>query len=716
MSLFFLHGGIALAGLAAATLPVIIHLLLKQRPKPVIFPALQLIRKRHTSTVRRLRLQHLLLLALRIALILFLALALARPTLKSKLFGMEPHAPVAAAFVFDNSLSMGYVQRGKTRLEEAKELAVRAMNRLPENSQITLLESGNAVPSVSLDVPAAIGRLKTIELSPISRPLNQAALLACRSLAKATQERREIYFFTDLTTSSWTLSDAAQQELDQATQLLETGVRMYVINVGVDKPENISLGEVQLSQQVLPANSELTLTVTTANAGPQADRALKMIVDGEVRDTKPISLPAGQATELTFKLIAPAEGFHQGRLEINAADPLAFDDQRFFSFEVRPPVQVLAVADEKLDALNWTNALAPAVLQAQRRARYQVKTITERELAGENLSSYAVVALFNVAAPTPDTWNRLGTFVQAGGGLFVALGDRVAPVAYNADLAQTILPGKVADLPTKLKAETHLAPDKFTHSVLAKFREFGSTDMPTHPILAYWKLKPAAKGASVIIPYTNGDPALVERTFGEGKRGRSMLLTSPARYQPGDTWTEFPLSWSFVVLADQVTRYMAGIMETKLNFAAGSPVAIDLDPGAGYTLFAITDPAKQVDRVSVEPRETMLTVPSVRRLGHYQVESSAEPGKQFRRGFSVNEPPEESVLTTIDVEKLKTVIGKDRFAIARDPDALESVVDEARVGRELFSWIMLLVITLVCIEGYVANRFYRRPTLQPQMA
>ncbi|NNJ26465.1 BatA domain-containing protein [Alienimonas chondri] len=75
-----LHPGLlALLGLAAV--PVILHFLLKPKPKKFPFPALRLIRDRKKSNSRRLKLRHLWLLLLRIAAIVLLVLAVVRPSL-----------------------------------------------------------------------------------------------------------------------------------------------------------------------------------------------------------------------------------------------------------------------------------------------------------------------------------------------------------------------------------------------------------------------------------------------------------------------------------------------------------------------------------------------------------------------------------------------------------------------------------------------------------
>src|SRR5579864_7307516 len=68
-----------LFGLLLVTIPVILHLLMRAKPKKLIFPALRLIQNRKRTNTRRMRLRHFWLLLLRMAVIALLAFAVARP-------------------------------------------------------------------------------------------------------------------------------------------------------------------------------------------------------------------------------------------------------------------------------------------------------------------------------------------------------------------------------------------------------------------------------------------------------------------------------------------------------------------------------------------------------------------------------------------------------------------------------------------------------------
>jgi len=68
-----------LFGLGVVLVPVVLHLLMKAKPKQIDFPALRLIQKRRQTNARRMRLRHLWLLLLRMAVLAALVFALTRP-------------------------------------------------------------------------------------------------------------------------------------------------------------------------------------------------------------------------------------------------------------------------------------------------------------------------------------------------------------------------------------------------------------------------------------------------------------------------------------------------------------------------------------------------------------------------------------------------------------------------------------------------------------
>lgn len=80
---------VLLFGAGLAVIPVILHLLMRNKPKRLRFPALRLLQLRKKTNSRRMRLRHLWLLLLRILIILLIVLALARPTLPAANYALS---------------------------------------------------------------------------------------------------------------------------------------------------------------------------------------------------------------------------------------------------------------------------------------------------------------------------------------------------------------------------------------------------------------------------------------------------------------------------------------------------------------------------------------------------------------------------------------------------------------------------------------------------
>ena len=137
---------ILLGGLALIGIPVLIHLIMRQKPRVLPFPAFRFLVQRHRANLRKLRLRHLLLLCLRMLILAAICLALARPRVLSDGLGLGGDRPLAAVLLFDTSYSMEYaITGGQSRLDEAKKRGVELVDDLPEGSRVAILDTAENV-------------------------------------------------------------------------------------------------------------------------------------------------------------------------------------------------------------------------------------------------------------------------------------------------------------------------------------------------------------------------------------------------------------------------------------------------------------------------------------------------------------------------------------------------------------------------------------------
>src|SRR5690242_2504841 len=113
-----------LAGLGAASIPIILHLLNKRKFREERWAAMRFLLAAIRKNQRRIRLEQWLLLAVRTLLVVCVVMAMAKPFLE-RFIPILPGQRTHRVLVLDGSLSMGTKSGESTRFEQAKDLAAR---------------------------------------------------------------------------------------------------------------------------------------------------------------------------------------------------------------------------------------------------------------------------------------------------------------------------------------------------------------------------------------------------------------------------------------------------------------------------------------------------------------------------------------------------------------------------------------------------------------
>src|ERR671935_2626852 len=100
-----------LGALAALAIPVLIHLIQREKKRVVEFPSLMFLRRIPYQSVRRRRIRHWPLLLLRLAAIALVVLAFARPFVRRTATPATATGAREVAILIDRSYSMEYGDR-----------------------------------------------------------------------------------------------------------------------------------------------------------------------------------------------------------------------------------------------------------------------------------------------------------------------------------------------------------------------------------------------------------------------------------------------------------------------------------------------------------------------------------------------------------------------------------------------------------------------------
>ena len=202
MSVFFLYP-LFLFGLAAASLPILIHLLNRRRLKRIKFPAVRFILLSQKRISRSYRLRHWLLLALRTLAVVFLAFLLANPIFQTGAGLFAGGGPVTLVVLLDNSLSMRWSGDGDG-FKQAKEAARLLISALNDGDRAALVPTNitNDVVRLKSQKDVLLKDLDAIEIADGTANL-PSALGKAYELLNQPAGQKEIRLITDMALTGW---------------------------------------------------------------------------------------------------------------------------------------------------------------------------------------------------------------------------------------------------------------------------------------------------------------------------------------------------------------------------------------------------------------------------------------------------------------------------------------------------------------------------------
>ncbi|CAN5354289.1 hypothetical protein BH11PLA2_BH11PLA2_19750 [soil metagenome] len=736
---------ILIATAALVGVPILLHLLMKQEPKRLPFPAMRFLQAKKRTNQRKLKLRHYLLMAMRMLLIALFGLAIFQPILPSTglNFGLAlgGEQPVACVIILDTSPSMGYVANGVSRFDEAKRRALELIDDLPANSKVAVLDPAD--PGSTWEQSAADARRKIEAIKEphgAAVPVTTALSTAYQLLRTVDQESEQaeamprlVAIFSDRTTACW---DAVRME--DLTRIRDAvpapAVAHLFADIGVDQPSDVAIASLDVKPQIVPQNQNVVLNATLSSTGAAVEATLKCKVipagtnaPSVPEQTKLVAIPANgsQGVSITLPGSTLRPGLYQVEIKFDTTDNLAYDNIRFLTFKVAEARKILTISDDLDEATFWK--LGHDVV-----GEFDCDLVRPADV--NDLSKYEVVCVLNVTDPTA-LWPKLLAYAEAGGKVILLPGGErnVAPGAWkpgNSEAASRLLPAGLKavfdtdTLPTQKNGLTWvLNEDALRHPMLSPMKDWklkGNVDVIVRPRKAwkFWELEPVPE-ATTVVKYDNGDdpalrkPAIVERVIGS-KGGKVLMLTTRVDTPTKDLtqrWNDYgDLDNSWVtVLPNLLVKYLAGnTADVVLNFTTGQALPLPV-PRGGVTKLQIQGPgvtARDAEiTLDAKQAEYRLSPQRTSVAGSFLVFTS---DKAWMDGFSLNPPAEECSLSKVPVEGIETLLGKgsvvpvDRKLNLRDVLKLKS--DQP---LDLFPWLLIAVLLLMTLEGLIANRFYR---------
>lgn len=637
----FFANPLLLLGLFAVLVPLGIHVFSRRRYDEVDWGAMQFLRLAPKAR-RRVFVDQWLLLALRTAALALLAAALAGPSVRSSFFDrFDANAPRTTVILIDTSGSVG-------DLAPSREWAARVIDQMRPGDRVAVFAvKGDVVPLLASPVSDRDAAKASLEL--LTSPRGSADWPAAIEAALRAADG-EVLVLTDGQRFGWADENTVAR-WDSLTRK-HTLPRIWVVNVAPDRAAP-AITALTAARSVVPVGSEARFT------GTARVPAVRVVVNGKSSGDVAVR-PAGQFA-FTRKL----------PLGSHLVSVTADGTTREVAVDVVPPHTVLIVGDDAIGrALSPANDPTPA---------FAVRAIPEGRFAPAELTpTTRVLILSNVGKLTAEQDATVASFAEAGGGVFVILGDRTDAAAWNRT-SKKWMPAAIRD---QVMGDAKVQPSD--HPALRLFRDTAAR------FPRYWRLTPDAEP---MLTLTNDAPLLVEKAFG---RGRVVASAAPFDASWESNLVRLP---DFVPLVHELAHYLAGGWLSNANLAPGEPIVFrprDGEPPGSVTV----TPPDGVPR-TLPTKTWPATFEATRDPGPYRVTTAANQV----RNYVVRSDPREFDLTPATAEE--------RSRVARILGSLEEVTTPedfvARSGRaprtvDFGDSLLVLVLVLFAAELWHARR------------
>jgi hypothetical protein len=439
----FLAGAFAIAGVAVAAGPVLIHLLNRRRYRTVHWAAMDFLREASRRSRRYLRLRDLLLLLVRTACLLLFGLAMARPYLADSQAAATIGQPVHAVIVVDNSLSMGYQRLEGSVLDEARRHVRQFIERLPPGSQISVLPTcgGGFSWDAYRTREDALEALEAIAVVDCQASAAQALDMAREACQRTpTPAAKRLVLIGDQQAINWPSTPIAE--------LLGPDADLQIVQVAPEHPDNAWVADLRVEDGVADVESAATLVATVHYQGsaPRKDVQVTLAIDGVPVASKTIDLEPGQSRQVTFShrfdvAAEPGRAVFSSATVSIPADRLAADDQRVLAVPVVAALPVVFVdqwgEDEDPaksqygETFRLRRLLAPMTSRGDyARQLVQVRQVKISDLNHDVLQDARLLVIAGVESPHGAV-PLVRQYLEQGGRVLLAAGGPFDPAAWS---------------------------------------------------------------------------------------------------------------------------------------------------------------------------------------------------------------------------------------------------------------------------------------------
>ena len=525
--------------LAALAIPVLLHLTQREKKQIIRFPSLMFVRRIPYQSVRRRKIQHWLLLLVRVAALALIVFAFTRPFIRQADVPVLPGSGARELVVLlDTSYSMGFADRWE-RARAAAHQHVNTLSGSDRGSVVYFSTGADIAVRASMERSQLAAAVSAAKPGAGATRYAPALKVAGGILSESTLPRREVVIISDFQRNGWRGEEGIRMPRGTVVTPVAIG--------GSSDQTNISVTAVSLKRSTFSDQERVAVTAGLMNRTdkPVTGATITLEVNGIKHGSEAVRIEPAGSFQVEFEPVLVGKRDVKATVTLSP-DALAADNTFHFVISPTEPVHV-TVVDRGSAAGGVYLARALAVGEAP---RFEVVTKQAEALLDSDLQRSAAIVLNDVVVPTA-LGRRLKRYVEQGGGLFVATGQRAT---WPSDV--DLLPGSIDNPVDRRRGDAaRVGALEYSHPVFEPFRAPRSGNFSAVRIYQYRKISPV-KDAQVLAKFDGTVPAVLERRVGAG---RVVLWASSL----DNSWSELPTRGVFVPFIHQSMRHLGGYTEPR---------------------------------------------------------------------------------------------------------------------------------------------------------
>jgi len=693
-----------LYGLAAISIPVIIHFFNLRKLKKVEFSTLMFLKELQKSKMKRIKLKQLLLLLLRVLIIVFLVLAFANPVYKGA--AVSSSSSSATLIILDNSFSMSgkdafgdYLQQGKTAVNDI----ISYSNPTDEIIIVPSSELGKQSPVFWTNSQTNFrDSINKIEISYKDFNFEQGISFAKSLMQKSSSLSKNIFIVSDFQKNNFS---------EKVTSSEQNDFSLFLFDIGKREINNISLEDFKIESQIIQKGSDVRLSVNVHNYSKYnlSNKTLNIYSKND-NDTgyslvseKVIDLKSSESKKVDLNFKANNSGNNSGMIELVLDNPqddeIKYDNKIYFS-AYTPEKFKIALAGTETKFISTAIETAGGLLADSSKSKSTIFEVNEIS-SFNSISNSDIVFIAGMQRLSDKDVQQISDYVSNGGLIYLFPSENSDINSYNSLLKKlnTAIISNVDNDADKNK-NVKFSRVNFEHPLLSGIFKNENLNFTSEKFLldspelkSFYNLIAGEKDVT-LIEMSNYKPFLIENKYGQGK----ILISSVSA---NNNMSDFPMKTIFVPLVIRSIFYSEGNVN-KTSYIIGKTNIVDLNGKEKVKqlenpLNAKIDFTSQSSYVSL-PYSSFSSLPGI---------YSAVDSSNNKIAFDLNFNQKESNILKYETTELENYLKDYKFKniiSIKDISQLKSSIQEAKFGVELWKYFLIAALIFVAAELYLSRK------------